>query len=454
MMKEDENEQNYQNDIDLYNYIDNNNNLNTQLMNFNNVNINNKNINNFNNIENDFSIQQTDNTIIKTKNFFQINFGINKSNENEKIFLNNFMNKIENFQNKKNNQKLKSQISIQDLNIINLIINDIPSQKKENNYHYLQMKILHNSIYANEILYPYLYPYMITLLNDQFGNYIYQSFIEILNTKNLYNFLYVLKNNFKEISCSKNGTRVIQKLIEKSTNIKQGNNIIQKSLIEMLKGKIFELSNDENANHIIQKFIVNIQFPYNNFIYEELYQNFMHIAITKYGCCVVQKCLINANKEQKEKIIYLVLQNTFNLIRDQFGNYVYQCVLILKDEKINYKIIEIIYDKIIPLCKEKYSSNVIEKLFDIGNDRIVNCLINYICKNEKTIMELLTDKYGNYIIQKILSICTDKNLFFRILNTISENITLINNVSFGKKLISKLSEKYPILNEMIHSKEM
>ena len=449
MMKEDENGKNNQNDFDLYNNIGNNinYNLNTQLMNFNNIYVNNKNINNFNQ-KNIFDDQQIDkNNVINTQNFFQI--AINKSNENEKIFLNNFMNKIENFQNKKNNQKLKSQISIQDLNIINLIINDIPSQKKENNYHYLQMKILHNPIYANEILYPYLYPYMITLLNDQFGNYIYQSFIEILNTKNLYNFLYVLKNNFNEISCSKNGTRVIQKLIEKSTNIKQGYNIIQKSLIEMLKGKIFELSNDENANHIIQKFIINIQYPYNNFIYEELYENFIYIAITKYGCCVIQKCLINGNKEQKEKIVCLILQNTFSLITNQFGNYVYQCIILLKDEKINYKIFEIIYNKIIPLCKEKYSSNVIEKILDINNPILVNQLIKHITKNDNKIIELLTNKYGNYIIQKILNNSNEKNLIYRILNIIAKNIIIINNVPFGKQLINKLIDKYPILKDLI-----
>ena len=449
MMKEDENGKNNQNDFDLYNNIGNNINNNLHLMNFNNIYVNNKNINNFNQkIENIFDDQQIyKNNAINTQNFFQID--INKSNENEKIFLNNFMNKIENFQNKKNNQKLKSQISIQDLNIINLIINDLPSQKKENNYHYLQMKILHNPIYANEILYPYLYPYMITLLNDQFGNYIYQSFIEILNTKNLYNFLYVIKNNFKEISCSKNGTRVIQKLIEKSTNIKQGNNIIQKSLIEMLKGKIFELSNDENANHIIQKFIINIQYPYNNFIYEELYENFIYIAITKYGCCVIQKCLINGNKEQKEKIVCLILENTFSLITNQFGNYVYQCIILLKDEKINYKIFEIIYNKIIPLCKEKYSSNVIEKILDINNPILVNQLIKHITKNDNKIIELLTNKYGNYIIQKILNISTEKNLIYRILNIIAKNIIIINNVPFGKQLINKLIDKYPILKDLI-----
>ena len=447
MMKEEEIEYNYCNDID-------NNNNNFQLLN-----LDNKNEINFNNHFNNFDDQTNlkkenfniiNNNIINTHNYFQINFNQNFSYDNEPFYFNNFNNlKVV------KNKIINSQITKQDLNAINsIIINDTSSQNIENNCHYLQMRIVSNANYANEVLFPFLFPNMIRLINDQYGNYIYQGFIEVFNSKNLINFLVVIENNFNEISHSQNGTRVIQKLIEKSSNLKQGNNIIQKSLIDMLKGKVCQLSNDENANHIIQKFIVNIQFPYNNFIYEELYQNFMHIAITKYGCCVVQKCLINANKEQKEKIIYLVLQNTFNLIRDQFGNYVYQCVLMLKDEKINYKIIEIIYEKLIPLCKEKYSSNVIEKIFEINNIVIVNQLIDYITKTDNKILELITNKYGNYIIQKILSICTDKNLFFRILNTISQNIILINNVSFGKKLLSKLSEKYPILNEMIISNQM
>ena len=113
------------------------------------------------------------------------------------------------------------------------------------------------------------------------------------------------------------------------------------------------------------------------------------------------------------------------------------------------KIINIIFPQLIPLSKEKYSSNVIEKLFDICNERIVNCLITYICQNEKRIMELLTDKYGNYIIQKILSVCNNKQIFIGILSIIAKNIHEIKSTSFGKKLIGKLISKYPYLNEMI-----
>ena len=326
MMKEEENEKNL-----IYD-TESNFNINNQLLKLDNNNVENKNnLNNFNNninskteFENNYSnYQYFTNNIVNTQNFFQININQNFSNENEPFIFHNYINKYQNSKNK-NNQKIYSQLTIQDLNAINsIMLNDLSPEKIENNCHYLQMKILSNINYSNEILFPFLYPNILTLINDKYGNYLYQSFIEVLNPKNLLKFLLILKNNFLEISHSQNGTRVIQKLIEKSVSIKQGNNnIIQNYLIDMLKGNVYKLSNDENANHIIQKFIVNIHSPYNNFIYEELYQNFMFIAITKYGCCVIQKCLINGNKEQKEKLIYFVLQNTFTLIRNQFGNYV------------------------------------------------------------------------------------------------------------------------------------
>ena len=217
----------------------------------------------------------------------------------------------------------------------------------------------------------------------------------------------------------------------------------------MIKGKVCELSIDENANHIIQKFIIYIPSPLNNFIYYEICQNFLLISITKYGCCVIQKCLNNGTNEQREKLVYLVLQNTYFLIKNQFGNYIYQCILFLKDDNINMKMVNIIFPHIIPLCKEKYSSNVIEKLFDIQNEKIVNYLINYICSSQKRIIDLITDKYGNYIIQKILSVCNNREIFIGILGIIAKNINEIKSTSFGKKLIGKLISKYPYLNEMI-----
>jgi hypothetical protein len=237
-MKEEENE--------YYTDDDYNNNINYKLLKFDNnngINYNNH-FNNYNSQinfkkENDNfnNYQIINNNIINTHNYFQINFNQNFSNDNELFFFNKFYNsKI------LKNKIINSQITKQDLNAINsIIINDTSPQNIENNCHYLQMKIISNPNYANEILFPFLFPNMISLINDQYGNLIYQGFIEVLNQNNLTNSLIVIENNFNEISHSQNGTRVIQKLIEKSSNLKQGNNLILNSLINMLKGKVCEL---------------------------------------------------------------------------------------------------------------------------------------------------------------------------------------------------------------------
>ena len=79
-----------------------------------------------------------------------------------------------------------------------------------------------------------------------------------------------------------------------------------------------------------------------------------------------------------------------------------------------YKYIKYIF------CQEKYFSNVIEKKFDNNNENIVYNLINHICNSEKRIMELLTKKCGNFIIQKILTVCKNKSIFLGILGCLTK----------------------------------
>lgn len=314
----------------------------------------------------------------------------------------------------------------------------------------IQNRILSEPKFANSTLYPCLRPKMLQLINDQFGNYLYQQFLDVLETPNLEDLICFISDHFDSIAYSPHGTRVVQKLIEHFSQSRPNEaNLIYEKMKKNLQGNICEIANDENANHIIQKFILLIKFPFNDFVYEEIYNNFVKIAVTKYGCCVVQKCLMNGNQSQQQKIIVLILQNTFYLISNQFGNYVYQCLIFLNDDRIIMEIYKIIYAKIILLCKEKYSSNVIEKIFEIRNKSLINDIAANICQNEYNIMELVTDQYGNYIIQKIINSVTNPQIISKIINVISNNSQIIYKISFGKKLILKLSKKYKVLEQLI-----
>ena len=465
-------QQNNNNDKINNNFLNYNNNNNNNIQNTN-LNNNNNIFNNFN--QNNFFDNKSSNFILKSNNNNNNNNYQNLNNNNNFNLLNNNNNNnlfFSNNNNNNNNNNLintQNQLTFQDISAINNILQSCEDSESvsstlnsnsnkitiiQNSCYYLKYRILSNSEFSNIILYPFLRPKMLNLIINHFGTYIYQNFLEVLNKNNLIDFLVFLTNNFDIISHSTNGTRVIQKLIEICSNMKSenNNNFIYQAFVEMFKNKIVALCIDENANHIIQKFIFNIKFPFNNFVYEEIYKNFIYIALTKYGCCVIQKCLIHGNKEQKEKVIFLILKYTFSLIGAQFGNYVYQSIILLNDVETIKKILEIIKHKIIFLCNEKYSSNVIEKLLEIQNKNIVNNIIDKLSNNEQKIMELITNKYGNYIIQKILSVNNNKHTFNRIIKIINKNLNQILTLPFGKKLLSKIILKFPNLQEYFNLK--
>ena len=159
------------------------------------------------------------------------------------------------------------------------------------------------------------------------------------------------------------GTRVIQKLIEILTTER----LIDK-FIEGINPIILELINDNNGNHIIQKFVVFIKK--NGFIYEFLINNYAQISSNKHGCCILQKCIEYSNPYYKviihiysqQILINLIVSGTHLFIADQYANYVLQHIISLNNHEINRKITSLFINNIEVLSKQKFSSNVIEKV--------------------------------------------------------------------------------------------
>mmetsp|Transcript_29873 Transcript_29873/g.45673 ORF Transcript_29873/g.45673 Transcript_29873/m.45673 type:complete len:87 (+) Transcript_29873:4418-4678(+) len=80
--------------------------------------------------------------------------------------------------------------------------------------------------------------------------------------------------------------------------------------------------------------------------------------------------------------------------------------------------------ELIPLSKQKFSSNVIEKCLEHNtiemNEKIVECLIH----NQEHCYELLSDQFGNYVIQKCLAVAQEP-LFSQLKETIKKDVEKI-----------------------------
>ncbi len=432
------------------NYLNKNFNLTNKNLNQN-INLNNR---NNNNLGNNNQLFQNENVILNIKENFSINNNLNKSPinnnyDNNTNILNNKINIINNNNNIMNNKIEDEKINLE-------IISHAPSFiRDQTGCRLIQKKIDENSKISDGI-FESLYYELMTISTDLFGNYVVQKLLDNINIEKLEKFINLISIKFNYIATSTYGTRVIQKLLEilskENMNTKEDKskcdnlfNILNKLIIS----NIVSLSSDSNSSHIIIKYVNVIKHPKNVEMFESVYNNFIPLCKDKHGCCVIQKCIEAGIKEQKEILFNLSNQYCRQLISDQFGNYVIQYVVGLNNNIINKNIVNVIMEDLIHLCKEKYASNVIEKFIFIKSSEskeVIQSIINH----ENNLHQLIINQYGNYIVQRILSIVTP-DVRMNLLRFIVSWYEEIKNLSFGNRLITKLNERYPEFTSMINN---
>ena len=323
---------------------------------------------------------------------------------------------------------------------------------------YLQKVIDDNPEFSNN-LFQMLINNIESMCTDLFGNYVIQKLIINLNSSNFEKITRIILNKFRHISTSNYGTRVIQKLIE---IISYKNNFFMNnkeqiptylkcfSLINsIIINNIHYIFKDNNSCHIIIKFVTVIPYPANDNMYNEIYKYFIMLCKDKHGCCVIQKCFENGINQQKLNLFSLSNKYCDELINDQFGNYVIQYVVGCNVDIVNKSLLNLIMNNLLSLCTEKYASNVLEKFiyFNSPESRI---FLNKIISDNNILYQIITNQYGNYIIQRIINII-DKETRVEVLKTILCWIDDIKKLSFGPRLLSKLCERYKEFNFLINN---
>ena len=305
-----------------------------------------------------------------------------------------------------------------------------------------------NNVKYSEEFYENIKPQLIEIIEHQFGNYVIQKFLEVLiiqENKLIFENIFVyISDKLYEICIHIYGTRVIQKTLEKLdkgvySKIETDKlNSVFKNLIEK---HLYELCCDKNGNHVYIK-LLEI-FPKennkNNFLFEELIKSSLQISLIKQGSTLLQKAFDAGNEEQKEKLCEVIIDKIGDLINDKYGNFIIQTIFKLSKENINEKIYKYIEDNLESLSKEKFSSNVIDKFIIKDYDRS-NKLIRTIIDKD-IIKDMILDQYGNYVIQKALSIA-DKNTKEKIFEKVRPILGELQKTNIGKKIYDKLWQNH------------
>ena len=280
-----------------------------------------------------------------------------------------------------------------------------------------------------------LMPDVYLLSKDVFGNYVIQRLLEIVSIDNRKLMIAQLYNRIKELTLHMYGCRVIQKAISVGD-------------IEDVRRHLFELQNDlikcvqdQNGNHVIQKLIEKLPQGEHKEIINTLKGRVYQISIHQYGCRVIQRIFEYCLPNEKDVILQEIYERIHELCKDQYGNYVIQNIV----EKIkeNDTIFTSLKGKVYEYSRHKFASNVIEKCLALGKkgqiDAMVKEIIDLDDKNNEVLTTLVKDKYGNYVVQKMIEM-GDIKLKEILIRKISKTQALKRKDGFAKHVIGLIEK--------------
>eukprot|EP01066_Platyproteum_vivax_P008895 Platyproteum_vivax@DN3852_c0_g1_i1.p1 len=279
---------------------------------------------------------------------------------------------------------------------------------------------------------------LVSLMVDPFGNYLCQKVFETCTEEQMDEVLDKCMDHVVALGFHTHGTRTVQKIIEVAKSPKQ---ILR--LKDALQEHITDLVQDQNGNHVVQKLLVAFNSPTNDFIYDAIVEKAAEVAMHRHGCCVIQRCIENATEEQKTRLIQKIIDCSLVLIQDPFANYVVQYLIespALQEFTIG-PVIETVRSDIQRLAKQKYSSNVLEKCLKIAPAKKSHLITDELFKDDETLLSIVRDQYGNFVVQTALSAC-DINLLPKYLIQIRPLIEAMRKDEKCRRIAVKLAKKY------------
>lgn len=321
-----------------------------------------------------------------------------------------------------------------------------------------------------------------TLMVDPFGNYLCQKLLEVADEKTITEIAVLTTPKLSIIALDSHGTRAAQRLVEAVAENETNRGII----IGALKGSVVTLVQNLHGNHVVQKCLHSFPVEACHFIFDAVCKHCLDVSMHRHGCCVLQRCIDTARGAERNKIIEEVERNSYTLVQDPFGNYVVQYILKVRNteepieaqstpanfndsspsnskskpncsnnrslnsttdynKKIVHGVVSRLLGHIEELSRQKFASNVVEECLcrasSADRDAIVRELINASAESMKF---MLSDPFGNYVIQRALSV-SESPLLQDLTAAVGKHLGYLRISPSGKRICTKLLKKFPNL---------
>jgi hypothetical protein len=287
-----------------------------------------------------------------------------------------------------------------------------------------------------EIVFNALLPTALSLMTDLFGNYVVQKFLERGSQEQRSALAKTMQGRVLQLSLDMYGCRVVQKAVEVVDGEEQA------VLVNELQGHVMKCVRDQNGNHVIQKCIERSAPATIQFIVDDFIGQVVPLATHPYGCRVIQRILEYCGHSQVINVLNEIVESTRDLVFDQYGNYVVQHVLEHGQQDDRSNILMRVRGNLVAMSQHKFASNVVEKLLQFSSPDSRHLLLEEFTgetQGQPSILIMMRDAYGNYVIQKALDVCQGADRE-RLIACIKEHMVAVRRFVYGKHIIAHIEK--------------
>lgn len=278
-------------------------------------------------------------------------------------------------------------------------------------------------------------PFLEELICDPAANFVVQKLLEYASREHKVAFLQAFKQDPYEIANHPCGSRVMQKFIE----------CADADLIDFLylsvRSSLLQLCYSLHGNRIVQQFIDYLPSRVTEII-DKITPQAIQLVGDNCGCRVVQHLFQPFDQKKLAPLISEVIKAAPDLTINQYGNYVIQNIIDDgSDEQIS-ALIKSFQGYFFSFSMHKFASNVIERCIIRADETQRNFIFTDIIGSDgkydlNRIHDLICDKFGNYVIQRILEFgsATQQQAIFE---AVSIHFNELVNSGYSKHVITKL----------------
>ena len=297
---------------------------------------------------------------------------------------------------------------------------------------------------------------------DPFGNYLFQKILEKITAEERIMLIKSVSARLVNASLNLHGTRSVQKVVElcatdeiqypDALDPSEGN--ASEILTRALAPAAARLCIDSHGNHVIQRILLKLGHRHSKFVFDAVAASVGDVARHRHGCCVIQRCLDSPVTEARSHLVRRIVEKSLELMQDAYGNYVVQYVLDVCGDDDVHAVCESVAGKVCLLAIQKFSSNVMEKCLERCTDKVKEMYLSELSDSER-IRELMMDPFGNYVVQRALSVATHAQAV-RLVEAMRPHLTTsqpgaphsqrnggMRNTAGGRRIMAKICRRFP-----------